>query len=301
MTFSLTHARHDPVHCLAPGLFRSLKRGDRKKLKLDVTYTFGKDRIEFTGPEPLGVDDLRVLQGLVAMAAVSGPSGRGILLHPEPRTEAGQQLRSLLETKFDAISKDALVVKGSYRQLAREIGYANIEDARSIRESIERLWKVSVIVQRDGRRMGFRILSEYASDNADGRLFVGLNPRLTDAIIGTSQHLRIELAEVRALTSDPARLMHQRLHWINAGATQSVMLDTLCGYVWPTESSAGAMKKRRQTCRKALEELRSVGWKVEEYASGKFNITRPNSRPILKSSPRATLTHPPVNSPPPPR
>ncbi|GKQ77706.1 hypothetical protein KAM447_42140 [Aeromonas caviae] len=25
MAIELTHARHDPMHCLAPGLFRSLK------------------------------------------------------------------------------------------------------------------------------------------------------------------------------------------------------------------------------------------------------------------------------------
>lgn len=64
MAFDLTHARHDPAHCLAPGLFRSLKRGDRKKLKLDVTYPYGEgEQIEFSGPEPLGADDLRILQG----------------------------------------------------------------------------------------------------------------------------------------------------------------------------------------------------------------------------------------------
>jgi hypothetical protein len=27
----LTHVRHDPAHCLAPGLFRALKRGERKR------------------------------------------------------------------------------------------------------------------------------------------------------------------------------------------------------------------------------------------------------------------------------
>ncbi|WP_373873232.1 replication protein C, IncQ-type, partial [Aeromonas caviae] len=31
-----------------------------------MTYTHGDDSIRFWGPEPLGVDDLRVLQGLVA-------------------------------------------------------------------------------------------------------------------------------------------------------------------------------------------------------------------------------------------
>ena len=30
------------MHCLVPGLFRSLKRGERKKLKLDVTYHYAE-------------------------------------------------------------------------------------------------------------------------------------------------------------------------------------------------------------------------------------------------------------------
>ncbi|GAA3711567.1 hypothetical protein GCM10022421_18730 [Oceanisphaera sediminis] len=97
MSFELTHVRHDPAHCLAPGLFRSLQRGERKRLKLDVTYTHGFDSIRFWGPEPLGVDDLRVLQGLVAMAAISGDGGRGIVLGNETESEIGQQLRLLLD------------------------------------------------------------------------------------------------------------------------------------------------------------------------------------------------------------
>lgn len=40
-THDLTHARHDPIHCLAPGLFRSLQKGERKRAKLDVVYDFG--------------------------------------------------------------------------------------------------------------------------------------------------------------------------------------------------------------------------------------------------------------------
>ena len=78
---------------LAPGLFRALKRGERKRSKLDVTYDYGDGkRIEFSGPEPLGADDLRILQGLVAMA---GPNG--LVLGPEPKTEGGRQLRLFLE------------------------------------------------------------------------------------------------------------------------------------------------------------------------------------------------------------
>lgn len=51
------------------------------------------------------------------------------------------------------------------------------------------------------------------------------------------------MAEVRVLQTDPARLMHQRLcGWIDPGKSGRVELDTLCGYVWPDEANAEAMK-----------------------------------------------------------
>lgn len=271
--FDLTHARHDPAHCLAPGLFRSLKKcGGRKNGKLDVIYEFGKgQRIEFSGPEPLGVDDLRVLQGLVAMA---GPAG--LVLSPEPVTDTGLQLRLLMEPKWEAMQQNAMVVKGSYRSLAREIGKANIDDTLSIRDCIERLWKVSIIALSDGKRRGFRLLAEYASDDTAGKLFVALNPMIAQAIMGGNQHVRINMWEVRSLKSDAARLMHQRLcGWIDPGKTRRVELDTLCSYIWPDMASASTMRKRRQRAKDSLAELMAIQWAVTEYAKGKFLITRP--------------------------
>lgn len=167
---SLSHVRHDPAHCLAPGLFRALKRGERKRSKLDVTYDYGDGkRIEFSGPEPLGADDLRILQGLVAMA---GPNG--LVLGPEPKTEGGRQLRLFLEPKWEAVTADAMVVKGSYRALAKEIG-AEVDSGgalKHIQDCIERLWKVSIIAQNGRKRQGFRLLSEYASDEADAAMYI---------------------------------------------------------------------------------------------------------------------------------
>lgn len=291
MKFNLTHARHDPAHCLAPGLFRSLKRGERKIQKLDVVYEFGDgQRIEFSGPEPLGADDLRVLQGLVALA---GPSG--LVLSPEPKTEGGQQLRLFLEPKWDAVQYDALVVKGSYRGLAKEIGYADIENSRPIRDSIERLWKVSIIAQFDKRRQGYRLLAEYASDGTDGRLYVALNPRITQAIMGDAQYTRINMDEVRALRSDVARLLHQRLcGWIDSGESRRVTVETLCGYVWLEMAKTETMKKRRQRVRAALDELRGLGWAVIEYTIGKFEIRRASAPCLTVPNPRRNCPEPPV-------
>ena len=118
MAFDLTHARHDPTHCLAPGLFRSLKRGERKRLKLDVAYHYAEnEQARFVGFEPLGADDMRLLQGLVALG---GP--KGIILTPEPTADLPKQLRLFLEPKFDAVEQDALVVRESMTKLLGEIG-----------------------------------------------------------------------------------------------------------------------------------------------------------------------------------
>lgn len=99
----LTHVRHDPAHCLAPGLFRSLKRGDRKRCKLDVTYTFGEDEsMRFVGFEPLGADDMRLLQGIVALG---GPNG--ILLTPERPVRRGDSYGYSLNPVSKPLSKTA--------------------------------------------------------------------------------------------------------------------------------------------------------------------------------------------------
>jgi hypothetical protein len=290
MKYDLTHARHDPAHCLAPGLFRSLKRGERKRLKLDITYQCGGDSIRFWGPEPLGVDDLRVLQGLVAMAATSGGSGRGIVLSPEPKTGEGQQLRLWLDLKWDAIEKDTMVAKGSFRQLAKEIGYTTDSGGafRVIRESIERLWSVSVIVERDGRRQGFRILADYASDEREGKLFVALNPRLAEAVMGKRPHTRIDMNEVRALQTDPVRFIYQRLcGWIDPGKAGTITIDTLCEYVWHDPDGAtpsnATVRQRRTTARKALKELAALqSWTVEEYTKDKWSIYREKSNMLRR-------------------
>lgn len=274
MTFDLTHARHDPAHCLAPGLFRSLKRGERKKLKLDVSYQHGpKTTLRFVGFEPLDAQDMRLLQGIIAL---SGP--HGVILTDDPKTDRGQQLRLLLDPKLDAARSDALVVKGTLGQLMREIGYATDgeQTRKDLKASLLRMSNVTLHVKDGSREASFHLLS-YAFDEDDGTLFVALNPRVAEAVMGNKGFTRIELSEVRALQSDPARLVHQRLcGWLAPGKSGRVELDTVCRYVWPDSTdNANTMKTRRQTARKALADIASLGWTANEYAAGKFEVRRP--------------------------
>jgi len=290
----LTHARHDPAHCLAPGLFRSLKRGERKKQKLDITYPYGdSESARFVGFEPLGVDDMRLLQGLVALA---GPAG--LILEPEPQSDMARQLRLFLEPKFDAEGKDGLLVRERLSKLLTEIGLVDSgENIKTLKASLLRMSNVTVLVTKGTRQASFHLLS-YDFDEADGRLFVALNPRIAEAVLGRRSHARIELAEVRQLETDPARLMHQRLcGWIDPGKTRPVVLDTLCEYVWPEPTiNANTMKTRRQAIRKALAELVAVGWTVDEYAKAKFEISRPSKSPspaVTPPEPRSNFTRTP--------
>lgn len=277
MVHDLTHARHDPGHVLAPALFRSLGPNDRKRLKLDVTYIHGGDRIEFGGKEPLGADDLRVLQGLVAMA---GPEGL-ILRDDGTGTDGAQQLLLDLFTPPGAIvsaekKADTLVVRDSFRALARAVGMdEGGASIKQIRKSVERLFGVTIFVERMKKRTGMRLLSAYASDEGSGDLYVALNPRIAGAILGDAQHVRIELSEVRGLQSDPARLIHQRLcGWIDPGKSRRATMETLMGYAWPDPATTAAMRKRRAKVRIAMNEMRAVGWVIDDLEHA-FDIKRP--------------------------
>lgn len=290
----LTHARLDRAHVLAPGLFRSLAPGQRKAEKLDITYRFGDtETVRFVGFEPLGAFDMRVLQALSAMA---GPGGI-VLTRSADTSAVGRQLLLDLFQPDPMLAKaeslpDSVVVRDSFRELARVMGAGDDgRTIRRIRDSIERLYGVSIFVHRDGRRQGFRLLSSYASDEESGGLYVALNPRLASAVLGGPgiQHARISLVEARSLTTDAARLIHQRLSgFINPGAGCEVSESTLVGYVWPVEAGTDrANRQRLTTMRKALEEVKGAGWRVSKPRDGIWHFIRPRDAVDAPKKPRA--------------
>lgn len=278
----LSHARLDRAHALAPGLFRSLGPGDRKRLKLDITYDYGDgDRLEFWGKEPLGVLDMRVFQGLVAMA---GPDGR-VLQNSGTADDTGQRLLALLyepasdEVRAALVKPRSVEVRDSLRRLAREIGAP--EDGKTlqrIKAAVERLFGVTVMVRTGGKSLGSRLLSFYESDDQTGSLCVSLNPRLAEAVMGNGAHARIDLIEARALSSDPARLIHQRLSaFVDPGKAREVSAETLAGYVWPEAADTPRTARSRLTkVRSAVAEIRAAaGWVVVETGKDKWRFTRP--------------------------
>ena len=279
---ALTHARHDRAHVLAPGLFKSLAPGDRKRLKLDITYVFGDGaQIEFKGFEPLGVLEMRVLQGLVAMA---GPSG--LVLEDEDKvSQSGQQLMlDLFEpdpvVRAAKLKPASLVVRDSFRRLAREIGMEEGgKSLKQIKQAIERMFAVNIFVEVGRKRVGMRMLAAYASDEGTGDLYVALNPRIASAIMGHEPHARIDLREARSLETDPARLLHQRLSgWIDPGKAGEVGIEKLMGYVWPEPPPGdSAVRMRRAKVRHAVKEISRAGWRIAEVKKDFWRFIRPKS------------------------
>ncbi|MEI6654742.1 MAG: replication protein C, IncQ-type [Verrucomicrobiota bacterium] len=273
-TYRLTHARHCPTHCLLPGLFRSVPKKKRQK-GLELKYQFtGGVRVEVKMFEALGADDMRILQGLIAMAAIQVNGNVMEQLAPAPACPDMIKLRSLLEARGDAKDMPGCTVRCSYFELAKEIGYKNPRDTERIRECIERLYLVTFFIQEGPLRMGFRLLSTVASDSHG--IVVALNPKIARAIMG-GKHVRILMDEVRALKSDPSRLIHQRIcGWIDPGTHGRVGTDKLAAYVWPDTEGVSPTTMRRRLCdiRKICRGFSLPGWRVEED-QGNFTFHRP--------------------------
>ena len=274
--FNLTeYAKHDPSHCLAPNLFRSLKRGDRKKLKLDITYQYSEtESVRFVGFEPLDPGDMKILQAVVAL---SGKSEK-LLALSNPKTELGQNLAKLLDPKDDAIFEKSRVAETTLYELLGEIGLAAGGRQREVAmASLLRLSNVTVSARNKNRQWSCQMMG-YSFNKDTNRLTVALNPRITDAILGQRGTTYVNMHEVRIIKSDPASILHQRLSAVvNAGKVRMLKLETMMGYVWAAdcEISAVAIQKRRLVIKKCMVEIAKTGnWKFEDMGDCLFKVSR---------------------------
>jgi hypothetical protein len=291
MRCKLTHARHDSWHCTTPGLFRSMQKGSRRREKLDVKHTIGGAAIHFTGFEPLGGNDLRLLQGLVAWA---GPKGMELSPAPNPANKISSELRRSLQAVESGPAKDAIFLQVPLTALLREVGLSpsggNLADAQKV---LKRLASVTVFLSRGSVTASSRLLS-YVVDTETRKLWVALNTHLASAIMGDKAHfIRINLDEVRALQTEAGRIIHQRLcAWINPGATRKVSVEVLCDYAWHSSSTTReCRRKRTERVHKAVADIRNCGWEVSRDSRGTYVFTRPNGAPRSISHAPRSISH----------
>lgn len=269
MIIEPTFAKMAPAIIHTPRLFISHAKDSRER-SMNLVHMMGGILFRFSGPQLTSVE-LRVLQGLVAFAGLQR-QGSGVA-NAEPSDEVERLLCH------------SAALRTTCNKLAGAIGYRiNSGSAQSaIRAAIEKLAAVEIAICSVGsldapNLSAGRLISNVASCRG---IDVALSPVLAAAVHGgRGTYLRTDLLEARRLTSDAARLLHHRLHWINTGSNRDVSLDKMIGYVWPSEEvSASAYRTRRQVLRTALGQLTALGWSVKPRGE-LFQIGRPAAKPV---------------------
>jgi hypothetical protein len=252
--------------CLAEGLFISQKRGASRPLS--AQYLYAGDEIRFEGDQALGAFDLLVLQGIAALAFDQDLS---VNLDPNPQTSMGRALRDGLGLRGKACDRPTLALASTSGRLLKEIGRsAGGGNFASLKSSLDRMSKVTLAVTRDHMLEAGRLVA-HTFDPATGRISIAIHPRMAGAING--EHFAVfDMAEVRHLETDAARLIHGRIcGWLDQGKSTKIALDTLCRYVWPAPEATeqvhyDTVKRQRQIAKNAVFELISrLKWYPKTY------------------------------------
>jgi hypothetical protein len=269
---------------MCPGLFRPLRRGERKKGKLDITYDYGDEQWQFWGPEPLGADDMRLLQGILSL---TGPYG--VRLTPAPKSEKGKELREKLEPEYEAVNKDASVVETSFYRLLKVCGWSgdDTRKRRQVLKSLKRMSAVTVFLEVPSTRElnSMHLLGFYFNEKKE-KLAIALNWRLAAVVFGWEVPFAlISLVEVRQFKSDSARVLHQWLSaYVSPGSSKKVRLDNLIPHVWPDDCdfSSSTLRMRRKTIRECLAEIAKLpAWSIQVDKCGVVHMERSRELPRM--------------------
>ncbi|RRS01088.1 hypothetical protein EIP75_22100 [Aquabacterium soli] len=255
-------ARFDRATVLAPGLFVSLdkrkRRGPGEGSALQVTFVYQKLKrtVSFSGPEQLGVSDLRVLQGLMSMATAAGMG----------RLAAG--------------SADLAVLKGGWQELVRACGVRSkagetVEPrstsgrrSEQLQKSLQRLASVRVTAS-DRADGGEPLVSADRSCDTRQGFRVSFCAELMGALGAGSngkQYLKVDMVEARELRADVARLLHFRLSNVNEGTSREFTQGDMEHMIWGAdEADTDAIRKhRRRLLAQAVAAVGALeGWKVQ--------------------------------------
>jgi len=281
--FVTKFGKHPRAFCCVPGLFRSLRNSDRKKI-LDLTWhsPTTDETIQLKSTEQLGANDLRVLQTLVAYSGA-----KGLLLTSD--NPPNKQLPLFNDPKFEYAQKSTYFVKENMQTILAESGMVKAgNNYKRLKESLKRLGGV-MLYRTVGTVEANYPLLRYAVDESDGRMCVFLNPYSTEVILGRN-FCGVGQTETREL-NDIALLMHWRLcGHLNYGDEKEITMDTLCEYVgWSETDNPNNVKARRHAVRKALKQLVDTGegWtvtpveKTEKSDKEKYVIFRPGRPEVL--------------------
>lgn len=272
----IDHARLDPSHCLADGLFKPLLRGSNKT-DLDVRYQYKGYTFHWQGPELLGINEQSVFLAIHRLAATAGPDIRVDCNSTDPNQ---QEARTRLKLAYDAARLDSLVIETSANELTRTTGRkVNGQSAKRIVESLMRMAEVSFCICNTESPSSPVFQSQLISVVESERLLhVGINPCLTKAVC-EQPSTYVDMREQRVLKSDITKRLHVWLSsWASPtanGRDQRISMDKLISHIWGDSTTGDALYARRKKLHAAIAELNGLAsWSCVLNANDIVHVRR---------------------------
>lgn len=266
------HARVDPTHCLADGLFRPLFRGKADN-PLAIHYRFKDYVFYWQAPSPLGINEQSVFLAVLRLAAIK---------HRQKNVDDKNDAPKLLEARqalgleLSAAQSPCIIIETTLNELTRTIGReVNGQSGKRIFDSLQRLAQVKFHIENAAQQNIFQcnLLSVIVKEK---NLLIGISPKLCQSLTMKSPASYIDMREQRAIESDITKRLHVWLScWAGiAGKRGAVSLDNLIPHVWGNTATGDALYSRRQKLRDAITELsKFAGWSVTLTDNGQLHVS----------------------------
>ena len=270
------HARTDPSHCLADGLFRPILHGKQAESPLDISYKFKSFLFRWQNPTTaLCIKDQSVF---LAIHRIAAEKSRVAKVGPEDSDINLLAARNALQLELEASNLDCLVITTTAREIAHTLGLKISGPAISrVQASLERLAGVSFTISHPEPKRTFwkaKLISVVPLEGPNQ--LIGFNPRLSKALAGTPTTY-IDMKEQLCLTSDASKRLHVWLSaWLRPTEGKQISRDMLVRHVWGSTGSGDTLYGRRNAVKTAMAVLnQNTAWQCDyDEPSGSYLIKR---------------------------
>ena len=276
-------AQIERTHAMTDGLFRPIDHKIERP-SFHIAQRFQSPKGATVGLEWQGVQlDITDQQVFLAILRIVSEKSRQVAKKPEN----AEQWEGL-EKGFDCSVEgpDILVAKTSLYEICMVAGFSDGgEVIESVYQSIHRMQctRCWVYFLADGKverrkESSFSLIAHWGMK--DGDAYIGINPFLTQAVLGKFQVTYLDMTHIRALRNDVSKRLFMWLSaWSRYDRKQSIGLDKLVQHVWGDLGKDNpALRKRRMKVRAALGAISKLdGWTISPDIDDPmlFQIKRP--------------------------
>lgn len=276
-------AQIERTHAMTDGLFRPIDHKIERP-SFHIAQQFKSPGGSTVGLEWQGVQlDITDQQVFLAILRIVSEKSRQIQKNSENAEPWSELVKGF---DFSVEQPNILVAKTSLYEICKVAGFSDGgEVLESVYNSIHRMqctrcWVYLLEGGGIDRRMesSFSLIAHWGMK--DGEAYIGINPFLTKAVLGTFQVTYLDMTHIRALRNDVSKRLFLWLSaWSRYDRRQSIGLDKLVLHVWgDLGKDSASLRKRRMKVRTALVAISHLdGWTVDtdDADPALFQIKRP--------------------------